>query len=247
MYFRSSFKSKMTYLIIDAGNTRTKTVTYTDDLIVQQDFFLKNEFDKLFNFINSIHYDFALLSSVLSEEETKFIQNHLLNCKLLREVKIPIKIEYKTPQTLGSDRIANAVASIHKVKGNRLIIDVGTCIKFDFVDTRNVFLGGSISPGIELRYRALHEFTGKLPYLSKTTEARHLGQSTSDCIHSGVMKGIQEEINGFIRFYENQYEDLTIFVTGGDHLYFDYSSKNDIFADENLTTFGLLQTLKTNV
>lgn len=236
-----------TYFIIDAGNTRIKMALFEGDHLEEIQFFPKENLKDFFAYIGENKYDYALLSSVLNSDETQKIQNYLLNCTLFSEAKIPIKNAYETPKTLGSDRLANAVSVLHKAKGNRLVIDVGTCLKFDFVDENDTYLGGSISPGIKMRYKALHEFTGNLPQLELSPKNDFIGTNTNACLHSGVMNGIQEEINGFIQRYEEKYQGLTIFVTGGDHLYFDYCSKNSIFADENLTLFGLLQILKANV
>ncbi|MFN5418360.1 MAG: type III pantothenate kinase [Flavobacteriia bacterium] len=237
----------MKYLIVDAGNTRIKVAYFSNDEIQELTTFDSEDLNALFHFISQKNHDYALLSSVLKEEETVQIENRILKCINLKKAIIPIKNKYNTPKTLGADRIANAVASVFKADGNRLIIDLGTCIKFDFVDSTNSYQGGSISLGMNMRFKALNEFTGNLPLLSYTKKSDLIGKDTNSSIYSGVLNGIQEEINGFIAKYEAKYPSLTIFVTGGDHLNFDYSSKNNIFADENLTLFGLLQILKANV
>lgn len=237
----------MKYLIIDAGNTRIKVAYFSSNVIQDVTNFESDDLNGLFHFISQKNHDFALLSSVLKEEETVQIENRILKCINLKKAIIPIENNYITPKTLGADRIANAVASVFKTKGNRLIIDIGTCIKFDFVDSTDSYQGGSISPGMNMRFKALNQFTGNLPLLAFSQKSNLIGKDTNSSIYSGVLNGIQEEINGFITKYEAKYERLTIFVTGGDHINFDYSSKNNIFADENLTLFGLLQILKANV
>ena len=122
----------------------------------------------------------------------------------------------------------------------KLVIDIGTCIKFDFLDSHHVYKGGSISPGLRLRLNSLHQNTGRLPLLNATHEPIPLiGNSTEQSILSGVQNGMQNEINGMIDSYLTEYPDLTIFVTGGDHGYFDFDRKNVIFADENLTLKGI--------
>lgn len=237
-----------TYLIVDAGNTRTKIARYKNDELIDVTYFSSEERLKMTIYLSRTEvHDLCIFSSVLNPEETLEIKKFLEPVLLFSEAKIPLNNAYETPKTLGADRLANAVAATVKAQGNRLVIDVGTCIKFDFVDSENTYHGGSISPGIHLRYKALHEFTGNLPLLSGQTKNEFIGKSTDACMQSGVLNGIQEEINGFIRYYESKYEGLTIFVTGGDHINFDYSTKNGIFADENLTIFGLLQILKANV
>ena len=238
-------EKQLTYLIIDAGNTRIKTALYSDEGVSVRSFLLEDP--ELPSFLKNTVYDHAILASVLNADDTVFLKKQIRNCLMLDGAAIPIHNAYESPGSLGADRLANAVAARFKVAGNRLVIDVGTCIKFDFVDASDSYLGGSISPGIRMRYEAMHQFTGKLPKLEIHRQETPLGTTTESCMHAGVMQGVQEEIRGFIRYYEAKYKGLTIFVTGGDYLYFDYSAKNGIFADENLTLFGLLQILKANV
>jgi type III pantothenate kinase len=125
-------------------------------------------------------------------------------------------------------------------------IDVGTCIKFDLVSCEEGYLGGSISPGIRLRYQSLNDYTGKLPLLSNKTSVDIVGTDTELSMQSGVINGIKAEINGVMDQYRSQYSSLTFFMTGGDAKYFDIHTKNDIFADENLTLSGLYEIYKYN-
>jgi type III pantothenate kinase len=231
-------------IVVDVGNTSIKVGCFKDNQFFEKHIFSSlSEFEQ---FIFKLNYTSCLYSSVRSAFEDKKILNSLKHIIFFKDCIIPIKNSYKTPKTLGSDRIANAVGVSTQSNTNKLIIDVGTCVKIDFVDAYNVFHGGSISPGIELRYRALIEFTGQLPLVDSKEKISHLGKSTNECLQSGVMNGIQGEINYFISDYLTNYPDLTIFVTGGDANYFDYSSKNDIFANPNLTLEGLFYILKEN-
>ena len=125
-------------------------------------------------------------------------------------------------------------------------IDIGTCIKFDLISKNDGYLGGSIAPGINLRYRSLNDYTGKLPLLFNKSATQLVGNDTNSSIQSGVLNGMNAEINGLIKMYTEQYSDLTFFMTGGDARYFDLDSKNDIFADENLTLIGLFEIYKHN-
>ena len=118
-------------------------------------------------------------------------------------------------------------------------IDIGTCIKFDFVDENGNYKGGSISPGIDLRYKTLNDYTGNLPLVNDKSKTELVGNSTINSIKSGVLNGIQAELNHFIYLYSKEYQDLTFFVTGGDAVYFDFPLKNNTFVDENLTLKGL--------
>lgn len=235
------------YFIIDAGNTRIKCAFYKGDSLIDFAFFTNSEIDNLLDFSQLFTYNSCLISSVLSSEDNLKFFSTIKKKIFLSQAKIPLEISYKNKESLGSDRIANAVAAKCKSNSNTLVIDVGTCIKFDFVDASEIYHGGSISPGIALRYKSLNDYTGNLPLLNSKEKSAILGDDTISCIESGVLNGIQGEINHFINYYSEQYQDLTIFVTGGDYLYFDYSSKNGIFADEKLTLYGLLQILKANV
>jgi type III pantothenate kinase len=158
-----------------------------------------------------------------------------------QDTTMPFTNYYTSPKTVGMDRLCNAAAVIEKNSASpKLVIDIGTCIKFDFIDEKNVYHGGSIAPGLRLRFNSLHQDTGRLPLLNATHEPISLiGNSTAESILSGVQNGIQHEINGMIESYLTQYPDLTIFVTGGDHGYFDFDRKNVIFVDENLTLKGI--------
>lgn len=223
---------------IDAGNTSIKIGIFENG---QLKTFHRTEKEHVSVKIESIGIKNAVLSSVLSNEETnKIIQ--LFNAPLFvtSETKIPIQLKYASKNTLGIDRICNAVYAHSQLKeGIGVIIDVGTCIKFDVVSAAGEYLGGSISPGIQLRYNSLNDYTGNLPRLSQKESINITGTDTNTSIQSGVINGIQSEIQGFIDQYSKQFENLTFFITGGDAQYFEIHSKNSIFAIENLTLLGL--------
>lgn len=153
---------------------------------------------------------------------------------------LPFSNAYKTPNTLGIDRLCN-MAAVHKNHPyrNSLVIDAGTCIKFDFIDDFGTYHGGSISPGISLRYKSLNDYTSQLPLITPNATWELLGTSSEGSIHSGVMGSVKAEINWRIEEFNNRYEDLLIYLTGGDAHYFDLGQKNDIFVDENLTLKGI--------
>jgi type III pantothenate kinase len=148
---------------------------------------------------------------------------------------------------LGIDRICNATAiSKHESTGAKLSIDIGTCIKFDFLNKHNQYIGGSISPGLNMRFRSLNQFTANLPLVPINLNPKLIGKNTFESIQSGVQLGMQAEIMGMITQYETQYPDLTIFMTGGDLQNFDFPQKNNIFADDNLTLKGISEIYKLN-
>ena len=160
---------------------------------------------------------------------------------------IPIENLYLTKDTLGVDRLANAVAanSIFPQR-NVLVVDCGTCVKYDFVNHKNQYLGGSISPGLQMRFKALNQFTGKLPLLKPEAHPSLIGDSTETAITSGVINGLVAEIKGVIKSYTSIYENLTVILTGGDASFFDKELKSNIFVEPNLTLIGLNEILRYN-
>jgi len=237
------------YCVVDAGNTRLKVVDFESDEIVGQTTIALDNETEIKRVLNSKKSTISILSSVLGEEKQKWIVNLLNPTVVLNsETLLPVSIEeYETPKTLGADRIANAVAAhYYSNSENTLVIDVGTCIKFDFV-IDGKYQGGSISPGYSMRLKAMHKFTGALPLLTLEENSPIVGKSTKQAMLSGVINGVQAEISGFIDYYNQHYQPLTIFLTGGDHKRFDKELKNSIFADDNLTVKGLYIILKHNV
>jgi type III pantothenate kinase len=180
------------------------------------------------------------LETFLSEKEI-FFHNHT------QSSKIPIQIDYKTPDTLGLDRIAAAVGadSIFPEK-TTLIIDAGTAITFDIV-SKSVFLGGNISPGLSLRYRSLHQYTARLPLLSIPEKGQLFGKSTAEAIENGVFNGMLYEIEGTIKSIEALYGNINIILTGGDSQFFVNKIKKSIFVEPNLVLIGLNTILSHNV
>lgn len=236
------------YLVVDAGNTRIKTGLFHQDKLVEVHSFTTLQWNELKAYLLHKHHDFSLLSSVRSKKDTLWLLQLLRNPKQFKQLNtLPVKIEYETPETLGADRLANAMGARALSSNTNLIIDLGTCIKFDLVDASGTYLGGSISPGLKMRYQALNHFTAGLPLIEDYTIAELIGTSTHESIHTGVMLGIECEIEALIKRYQTRFQDLTIFVTGGDAVYFDFPTKNGIFVNENLTLIGLYNALQQNV
>jgi type III pantothenate kinase len=233
-----------TTIVVDAGNTRIKTAVFKEDRLQEVLYFGSDDWNSLKSFLLEHRFSNAIVSSVRSEKETRWILQMLHNpIRFNASMELPLKNTYTTPETLGADRLANVVAAATLAKGAALVLDIGTCIKFDIIDEEKSYLGGSISPGIALRYKSLNEFTGALPLIDDTSKAVIYGDSTESCIHAGVMNGIQAEINYFLEYYTNKYPGLTIFVTGGDAHCFDFQIKNNIFVEQNLTLYGLFYSL----
>ncbi|MBD3636546.1 MAG: type III pantothenate kinase [Crocinitomicaceae bacterium] len=236
-------------LIIDEGNTAFKIALFEDDQLVRSKVFYPTEREEIHSWIsdNITSIRHAIVSSVVNSglnlDRYKF--NEL---RLDQRTPIPLQNLYKTPETLGKDRIANAVGVwARNPRSNSMAIDLGTCIKYDLVSANGEYLGGNISPGVKMRFNALHHFTDQLPLLNQAKLDFNYGTDTNTSISNGVVQGAYHEINGFIELYRQQFPELTIFMTGGDAKFFDKPFIVDIFADPNLTLFGLNKILKHNV
>jgi type III pantothenate kinase len=153
---------------------------------------------------------------------------------------LPINLKYDTLSTLGSDRICNAVAgSTIFPNQNVLIIDLGTCNKYDFVNEKGNYCGGNIAAGFKMRLDAMHEFTANLPLIQIGQTDEFIGKSTKSSMETGTFWGVVGEINEFVRQYQSRFSDTKVVATGGYLGYFEKVLKNFIFADPNLTLKGL--------
>ena len=236
-------------LIIDEGNTAFKLALYQGDELQKVEVFQPFERQEMHSWISdaltSIKH--VIVSSVVNKglDLSRYKFNELV---LDHKTPLPISNLYESKETLGKDRLANAVGAwFRNPNGNSLVVDLGTCIKYDLVAAEGKYLGGNISPGINMRYAALNHFTAKLPLLKRTQIDFDYGTDTNSSIHNGVEQGAFHEINGFIQRYKEQFSELTIFMTGGDANFFDIPFICDIFADSDLTLFGLNKILVHNV
>ncbi len=238
-------------LIIDVGNSFVKLAVYSKNKlklkkVVEINVFLKHiisiksKYNKLTD---------AIISSVgrLKDEDVKVIKK-LFNLLVLDSTtKLPFANLYRTPKTLGVDRIALIGASISQYpEKNVLVIDVGTCITYDFINFNNEYLGGAISPGLSMRYKSLNNLTANLPLLDYEIPNTITGNSTEQSIHSGVVNGVLFEIEGVIQKYKLKYPDLTVILTGGDTNFLSKQLKSSIFANSNFLLEGLNFILQFN-
>jgi type III pantothenate kinase len=188
-----------------------------------------------------------VVSSVSDIEKYSFLNlSETLNIHFVsHKDSFPFVNNYETPQTLGIDRMVLAAgATLLYPNQNRLVIDAGTCVTYDFIDENNNYFGGAISPGLRLRYVALHNYTEKLPLLPLESPKHFIGNSTSESIHSGVVNGLAHEIDGFITQYKEQYSNFIIILTGGDTDFLANRLKNTIFANSNFLLESLNQTFQ---
>ena len=192
----------------------------------------------------------AILSSVkpVDNEILQFLSGNFdLFIELDHETKLPIGNLYETPETLGKDRLAAAVGANELFPDqNLLIIDAGTAITYDLVSENNEFIGGNISPGLQMRFKALNQFTGKLPLVSYSDEFQDIGRNTTEAIRAGVQNGILYEIAQTIELFNKNYQNLQIVMTGGDSIFFDKKLNYTIFVHFNITLIGLNRILEYN-
>ncbi|WP_410004334.1 type III pantothenate kinase [Aequorivita nionensis] len=238
-------------LTIDVGNTLIKLGVFDSGKLKLKKTCIKKDFLHTLNEISEAFpaIQKCIISSVanLSEHQLLKLQHQFDALILNHQTKVPFINKYETPQTLGIDRIALVSAAAKEYAGkNVLVIDAGTCITYDFLNSKNEYLGGAISPGISLRYKALHTFTEKLPLLETNNPNLYIGNNTTTSIHSGVVNGVLYEIDGYISMYRKNYDNLTVILTGGDVHFLRDSIKNDIFANSNFLLEGLNHILEYN-
>ena len=225
-------------LAIDVGNSRIKAAVFENSKLVEHFVFVK---DNLENSLSIIIKKFSsitdlVLSSVGNVEIESFLkyQNILKVHFINHQTAFPFNNLYQTPLTLGIDRmVLSAGAVLQYPKKNRLVIDAGTCITYDFIDEFDNYHGGAISPGLQLRYKALNDYTARLPLLALDNPENFIGSSTNAAIHAGVVNGLVYEMDGFIEDFEKKHSNFIIILTGGDTDFLAKRLKNTIFANSN--------------
>ncbi len=238
-------------LAIDVGNTRIKSAVFEHNTLLRVFHIEYKEVLKKINFILQEYpkIELFVISSVgkLDKSFFDYFKEKVTIYEISRQSRFPFQNLYSTPETLGLDRMVLASGAVLQFPNqNRLIIDAGTCITYDFIDQDNHYLGGAISPGIRLRYESLHQFTAKLPLLDQKNPDNYVGNSTAESIHSGVVNGIRHEIEGFIGAYQSDYDKFIIILTGGDADFLAKQLKNTIFANSNFLLESLNQTFQYN-
>lgn len=238
-------------LILDFGNTQKKMALFDAGKILLVENHTAITRDVVRQFVDS-HPGITscILSSVVrhSEDIPAFLRQTLPFVELDENTPVPLENRYNTKNSLGKDRLAAAVAGAAAFPWkNVLVICAGTALTFDFVTERGEYLGGSISPGMQMRFNALHTFTDKLPLLSYRENVELVGSDTELSILSGVINGIVAEIEGISRDYQVKYPGLEIILSGGDLIYFVKRLKISIFALPNIVILGLQQILAFNV
>lgn len=238
-------------LAIDRGNSRTKLGIWNGDT-AEIKVFINTQENAMVEYVKSQPVNAAIVSSV-SAGSFQFLIDELSSVKDLilldAATPLPVKNDYATPNTLGADRIAGAIGAwVVTGKSDVLLIDFGTCINIELV-VKNHYKGGSISPGLQMRLKAMHDYTGALPLLTiPEEEVAFTGTSTNACMLSGAIHGTVQEVMGIISAYNTQYPGIQVVFTGGDAAYLGKYIKNSIFAlNNNVVLQGLVEILKYNL
>jgi type III pantothenate kinase len=235
-------------VVIDYGNSAAKVGIFDQQVLTARHVFSQPE--TLKEFLENFSADHIIVSSVTADART--VSNWALHAKkrfiLHHSLPLPITNHYATPETLGVDRLAG-VCGAHELfpDQNCLVIDAGTCITFDLIDASGNYWGGSISPGLTMRFQAVNTFTAKLPLVQTVNNPPLIGNSTEACIQSGIINGLWAEVNGIISSYQNKFPQLKVILCGGDTVFFENNLKASIFASPELVLSGLNSILRYNV
>jgi type III pantothenate kinase len=237
-------------LVLDTGNTSTKAALFDGVIPVKKERLLSSDTEAISRFIEGHVIDKAIISSVALDPSAilKFLESAIRKVHFLTwRSHYPFTIDYETPETLGTDRLAAAAgALVHHPGCDILVIDAGSALTVDLV-AGGSYCGGSISPGLSMRFRALHEYTGRLPLVMPAGKFSFPGKSTEDAIAGGVVMGIVYEINEYIRTFEKKHNKLIAVITGGDGEMIASHTGRKIFHYPDLVAEGLNYLLDTNV
>ena len=238
-------------LILDFGNTNKKLAVFSKGRLLKLEQHLSIRTGivrEVMRRYPGIHH--CILASVVNYPVSlrNFLAENFRFFEMDEKTKLPVINKYSTKKTLGKDRIAAAVAGSNLFPGRDvLVVNAGSCITYDFVNSHQEYLGGAISPGLNMRLRALHTFTDKLPLVNLKRYRGLIGNSTGASIKSGVINGATAEIEGVAQRYAKEFPGITVILSGGDLKYFDKRLKISIFAIPNIVIHGLSQILEFNV
>lgn len=231
-----------TTLCFDFGNTRLKCAVFERNTLKELLVLENDHDDTIQQLIQKYRPARSILSSVINHPpgiETLLAATTRFH-KLDHNSRLPITTPVGKPQDIGADRLAMVAAAVHLFpRKNNLVIGLGTAITYNFINKYHEFVGGSISPGMEMRFKSLHHYTAKLPLVEKDWNLSLIGYDTRTNILSGVILGMAKEIDGIIEYYDEKYSNFNVILTGGDTPFFVYHLKNKIFADPNLIYKGL--------
>jgi type III pantothenate kinase len=235
-------------VVVDSGNTYSKIGWFQEEKLIR--YTPRLSFEELIQNIRAEVPQNIMYSSVnrTSDEFADALNLPVRIFNLTPGTALPVKKNYDTPETLGADRIAASVGANFLFPGEDLVvIDMGTCITYDLIDSEATFQGGLISPGVKMRFNAMHSFTKRLPLVEPESSPPLIGKSTRQAMQSGVMNGVLAEMEGIIQMYRHKSPSLRVVLCGGDAAFFESSLKPPIFAVPELVLIGLNRILTYNV
>jgi type III pantothenate kinase len=236
-------------LILDVGNSLLKIALFKKSELIQKFKFSENYKRNIENIISKNNVTHSIISNVgrIDDSIINILKESTNLLLVSNQLKVPFKNLYKSKNTLGQDRLALvSAAAFNFPNENVLIVDVGSCITYDFKNNNNEYLGGGISPGISMRFKSLNTFTSNLPLIDFDNIHKLIGNNTKNSINSGVINGTISEINGIIQQYCEEFKNIRIILTGGDSNFLLKRIKNSIFADQNFLLVGLNKLLEDN-
>lgn len=236
-------------LCLDFGNTRKKAAIFHDDEIKEAVVLPDDAVETVGALISRVKPDKSILSSVIDHNPA--IEELLMSASRFHKLSYLTRLAFTTPvgkpETIGADRLALSAAAVHFYPSSQnLVIGMGSCVTYNFINKYHEFLGGAISPGLEMRLKALNYYTAKLPLVKADSNVPLVGYDTSTNILSGVVLGLAKEIDGFINAYRERYRNFNVLLTGGDIVYLASHLKNKIFADPDLIFKGLYAISEVN-
>jgi len=237
-------------LVIDIGNTTSKYFCFEGDELISNDREEGHDLSFLSAFCQQ-RADAAIVSTVVDLPAEAEERLRALPCPVLRftaTTPIPLHNRYRTPATLGTDRLAAAVGAWAQHAGHPLlVIDAGSCITFDFVTAEGDYMGGNIAPGLHARLQAIGDYFPRLPLVAAEGDTPELGYDTETAIRAGVIQGMRHEIQGYIATFSKRYDDLVVMLTGGDDIVFDQAVKRLMVTDHYMVPRGLNHILRYNL
>ena len=237
-------------LVIDIGNTAVKVYLFKNNEIIKREVLSETA---LIHYLKLIAIDD--IRNIICSSVTKSYKDQLSNIFKNsnyydfsdNNLKIPFTNNYETKKSLGQDRIGLISSAVLKFQDqNSLVIDMGTCITYDFIDSQNIYHGGAISPGIRMRYSSFSNYTSNLPLLKFQDITKIIGANTEESLHIGINNGIVGEINQYINSLKKSYSEFNVIITGGDSIFLLNKIKNAIFADQDFLASGLNYIIKLN-
>jgi type III pantothenate kinase len=232
----------MITICFDFGNTRMKAAIFEDDKLSKTVYLENDTIETLQILLEEYYPQKTILSSVIKHNEE--IEIFLATNTIFHKLSVTTKINFTTPvgkpETIGADRLALMAAAVHFYpQKNNLIIGLGSCITYNFINQQHQFLGGGISPGMSMRFKSMNDYTALLPLETETWNFPLIGYDTKTNLQSGVLNGMAAEIEGIVQRYEDKYDNFNVVLTGGNASYFAGQLKSRIFADHNFLFKGL--------